>query len=65
MDLEPDLRVLDRDCVVIDAPSLQRNRFRVRPRDCKIDFTQIAIAAPSPRLIPPNLGATAFIQRQK
>ena len=58
-------RVLDRDCVVIDAPSLQRNRFRVRPLVCKIDFTHIAIAAPSPFTKPPNLGATALIQRQK
>ncbi len=60
------LRVFDfAFCVVMDAPSLQRKRFRVRPLDCKMDFTHIAIAAPSPLAIPPNFGATAFIQRQK
>ncbi len=60
------LRVFDfAFCVVMDAPSLQRKRFRVRPLDCKMDFTHIAIAAPSPLAIPPNFGATALIQRQK
>lgn len=49
----------------IDAPSLHLKRFRVRPLVCKMDLTHIAIAAPSPFTRPPNLGATALIQRQK